>query len=137
MGHARLLSPGEIDALLSGATVYRSAVSVTATPAEQSMTWTTPRGDILSADAGDWIVSDGVDWWTVDAGVFADTYTRVTGDRYRKTALITAVRIVDAFAVSTLEGLATGAGGDWLARNPGGECWPITNEQFRRRYVAT
>jgi len=132
----RSLSDKDAAALLSAARTYRSAITVTASRTTDSVQWRTTRGDTLQAAAGDWILHDGTgDKWSVDAAVFADTYASLGGDRYRKTATIQAVRIDEPFTVSTLEGTASGAAGDWLARGPRGECWPIPAEQFSRRYV--
>jgi hypothetical protein len=40
----------------------------------------------------------------------------------------------EQFTLQTLEGLATGAPGDWLVRNPSGECWPVPADVFESRY---
>ncbi len=135
----RALSPADIDSLLSSGVSYRSAITVTAAQATEEMVWSTARGDALRAAVGDMVLYDsadpGGDRWTVAPDIFADTYVSIGGDQYRKTALVQAVQVSEPFSVQTLEGTATGAAGDWLARNPSGECWPITDEQFRRRYV--
>ena len=135
----RALSSSDIDAFLASAGVYHSTIVVSAVRVEQEMTWTTAAGDTLRAAVGDMHVADDStgDQWTVDADIFAATYTSVGGNQYRKTAPISGVQIAEPFSVSTLEGTATGAAGDWLVRNQTGECWPITDSVFRSRYMAS
>ena len=131
------LTDQEIQRLLADAREYRSTVVVRAEPVPDNQEWTTAHGDVLHADPGDWWVIDGDDRWSVAGPIFTDTYENVDGDRYRKVATITAVAIDHPFAVETLEGTATGQPGDWLVRNPSGECWPVPAEVFARRYGAT
>jgi hypothetical protein len=135
----RALSSSDIDALLASAGTYRSTIVVSATRAAQELVWSTGRGDTLHASVGDMVVSDAStgDRWSVDADVFAATYTCVGGDQFRKTAVIHAAQVDEPFSVSTLEGTATGESGDWLVRNPTGECWPVTDTVFRGRYVTS
>ncbi|WNG81143.1 hypothetical protein C6A86_023585 [Mycobacterium sp. ITM-2016-00316] len=133
MAHA--LSPTEIQRLLDGAHSFRSRLQVRAVRVLEESEWRTTHGEVLHAQAGDWWVIDGDDRWSVADDVFANTYEQLDGDHYRKTATVTAARIRDAFALQTLEGLAAGEPGDWLVRNPSGECWPVTSDVFKRRYV--
>ena len=135
----RALSSTDTDALLESAGTYRSTIVVSAMRAAQELEWTTAAGDTLRAAVGDMHFADDSsgDQWTVDSDVFAATYTHVGGNQYRKTAPISAVQMDEPFSVSTLEGTATGAAGDWLVRNQTGECWPITDAVFRSRYVAS
>ncbi len=130
------LTEQEIHHLLAEAREYRSNVVVRAEPVTEQQEWTTAHGDVLHADEGDWWVIDGEDRWSVAGPIFTDTYENVEGDMYRKVATINAVKIDRPFAVDTLEGIATGQPGDWLVRNPSGECWPVPAEVFARRYEA-
>lgn len=131
---SRTLTSADIEHLLADAHSYRSRVIVRATKAPADSEWTTSHGDVLHASAGDWWVNDGDDRWSVAGDIFRDTYEHLDGDNYRKTAIVTAAVVDRAWAVQTLEGLATGRQGDWLVRNPSGECWPVTAEVFERRY---
>lgn len=131
---AQPLSADDVADRLAGAQTYASTVVVTAVRVTEDAQWTTARGDRLVAHAGDWWVSDGDDTWSVLDEVFAATYEPVDGEHFRKTATISAVRVDHPFAVRTLEGIATGESGDWLARNPSGECWPISADVFQKRY---
>lgn len=109
--------------------------SVHATQLDAPRTWQTDRGDELTGVAGDWLLSDGTNQWTVADAVFRATYRRRADGRYEKHATILAVRAGAEIAIPTLEGTATAHDGDWIARNPSGECWPITDEVFRRSYL--
>lgn len=133
----RTLGPAEIDALLAGAAQFRSRLVVTATAVPGDRRWVTEGGDVLHAHAGDWWVVDGDKGWSVAEDVFAATYESVGGDRYRKTAAVTATQMDESFVIQTLEGSASGRAGDWLVRNPTGECWPIAADEFERRYTPT
>lgn len=128
------LSPDKLDALLAGGKTYGSVLVVRAVQVTEDSSWTTEQGDELNAHAGDWWVIDGDDRWSVTAGVFAATYEPVGDEGFRKTATVTAVQLDEPFAVDTLEGVATGAPGDWLVRNQTGECWPVPAAVFARRY---
>ena len=128
------LSTEELDDLLATGQTYGSVVVVRAVRVNEDTSWTTERGDPLSARAGDWWVIDGDDRWSVTADVFDATYESVGDDRFRKTPTVTAVQLNEPFAVQTLEGVATGAPGDWLVRNQTGECWPVGAKVFARRY---
>ncbi|WP_175616190.1 PGDYG domain-containing protein [Mycobacterium sp. GA-1841] len=132
---ARLLNLEEIDELLDGAGRYRSTIIVGAVQIQQESDWTTARGDPLQMAAGDWWVTDDRgDRWSVAADVFAQTYEQLPDGRYRKAAQVVATELTETVTVQTLEGLATAEPGDWLVRNPGGECWPVPAADFSRRY---
>lgn len=109
--------------------------SVQATQLDAPMSWRTDRGDELTGVTGDWVLTDGSNQWTVANAVFRATYRRRADGGYEKHATIRAVRAGTEIAVPTLEGTATAHDGDWIARNPSGECWPITDEVFRRSYL--
>ena len=131
---AQTLRPERLDALLATGQTYGSALVVQAVQVTEDSSWTTAHGDRLKARAGDWWVFDGDDRWSVTADVFAATYEAVGDEGFRKTATVTAVQVDEPFAVDTLEGVATGAPGDWLVRNQTGECWPVPADVFARRY---
>lgn len=128
------LTDTEIQSLLAQGRRYKSKLVVRAEQLMKETVWSTGAGDEMRGQAGDWKVADGNDQWTVAADVFDRTYTRVDGEYFRKEAAVLAVNVDHAFAVGTLEGLATGAAGDWLVQNPGGECWPVPASVFERHY---
>lgn len=133
----RTLSAADIDELFTAAKRWRSRVAVRAIRVEHASDWTTSRGDVLHANAGDWWVIDGDDRWSVVDSIFRETYRRVDDDQFQKIAAVTAVPMSEAFTVATLEGPASGGPGDWLLRNASGECWPVTRAEFERRYEQT
>jgi hypothetical protein len=128
------LTEAIIARLLADGREYRSKVIVEATEVGDDTEWTTSHGDVLHAATGDWWVIDGDDRWSVAGDIFQATYERVGDGRFRKTASVTAVAVGEPFVVQTLEGLATGVPGDYLVRNPSGECWPVPADVFERRY---
>lgn len=128
------LGTAELDGLLAGGRSYLSVAMVRARRLTEELGWTTANGDRLHAVAGDWLLSDGSDEWTVTNDVFTASYRALGDGSYQKTATVTAVQLDEPFAVDTLEGVATGAAGDWLVRNPTGESWPIPAATFAKRY---
>lgn len=131
----RTLGDDEVAALLEQARWFRSTATVHAVRLTDEHRWTTAAGDELVGAAGDWLLSEGDDTWTVAADVFAATYEPVADGIYRKVALVQAAQLAEDVEVITLEGIATAGPGDWLARNPGGDVWPIPAEVFADRYV--
>ncbi|WP_282848213.1 hypothetical protein [Microbacterium oxydans] len=124
----------DIDGYLANARSYRSLLSVKAEKLGHAATWTAPGGIVLNALPGDWSVSDDETTWTVAAHIFDETYERVSHDRYRKTATVVARRLEEHVVIATIEGLVQAHEGDWLVRNPGGDAWPVSAEEFDRRY---
>ena len=123
-----------IDVLASHGRRYRSKITVTAEPVTVVSIWASTTGDQLRARAGDWWVCDGADRWSVDGEIFARTYVRIGGDRYRKVAAVTAAVISEPLTVPTLEGVVSGSPGDYLVGNPGGDVWVIPAAVFTARY---
>lgn len=91
----------------------------------------------LSAQAGDWLVTDGSESWPVEAALFIATYEQTDDGQYVKVASVKAVRMKEDFQVNTLEGAANGAEGDWLCQGAHGELWPICNQRFIATYLVT
>ena len=119
---------------LEGAPSYRSRLIVTAERLTEKMTWQTGSESNLTAQPGDWLVSDGVSSWTVAADVFAATYRELCNGRFTKTAVVTARQLPAKATIPTLEGPATAEAGDWVVCNPGGDAWPVPLDEFERRY---
>lgn len=67
--------------------------------------------------AGDWIVRNGDDTYTVDAGVFARTYEPAGGVEYRKVSVVWAERQTSEGKIQTLEGSTDYSAGDYLVYN--------------------
>ncbi len=109
--------------------------------APQTMEIVTPSGDVLTAQKGDYIVSeidDPDNRWVVNAKIFEETYKIVRPGRGVKTAITYLVPLTDVtggdedqeVTISSLEGSETVRAGDWyLARGVKGEIWPYPKEK--------
>lgn len=121
-----------------GASCYVSIGRVKARKLDEDLRWRTEDGSRLQAKAGDWVLTDADDpsagLWTVGHSVFSATYEEVGPGTYRKTVHVRAVRLEKDAIVETLEGEVSTPAGDWLVTNPTGESWPVTTEEFARRY---
>lgn len=93
-------------------------------------------GAMQSCKAGDWVVDNQGDIYTVDQHSFAKTYTEISPGRYVKTAKVWAIRAQSAGVISTKEGETHYGAGDWLvyndeARNDG---YAMSAERFASLY---
>jgi len=105
---------------------YRKTAKVRATRLAAPLSWTTPAGSVMAAAAGDWLLEGrGGRRWSVQAEIFAATYSQVAGGFYVKSALTLLVGMSEEFLVYTLEGVGAGAAGDFLAFGPAGEMFPV------------
>jgi hypothetical protein len=88
------------------------------------------------AKAGDWLVDNGGDVYTVDAEVFARTYREVARGAYVKAAPVWAECATAAGSVPTKEGATAYAAGDWLVSNgeDGSDAYAITAGKFEALY---
>jgi hypothetical protein len=68
-------------------------------------------------NAGDFIVQNGDDTYTVAADVFVRTYKRVSGAEYRKTGTVWAEQRTEAGSIRTKEGTTNYAPGDYVVYN--------------------
>jgi len=109
-----------------GAGTYRKTAKVRATRLDAPLTWITAAGSVMVAATGDWVLENEAGRrWSVKAEIFAATYSVAGGGFYVKSALTQLVRMSEEFVVHTLEGLAAGAAGDFLAFGPAGEMYPV------------
>ncbi|MGV0643095.1 hypothetical protein ABQE44_06770 [Mycolicibacterium sp. XJ2546] len=115
---------------------FRRTGQVVAEQRDSAWTWTTGSGEIMRAEAGDWAVRDaeGGDWWSVRDDIFRDTYQHIGGDRWQRRGVVKARPAEDGETVTTLEGPARAAYGDWVVQGEQGEQWVMPGEQFTRRY---
>jgi hypothetical protein len=67
--------------------------------------------------AGDWIVQNGEDTYTVDADVFSRTYRLVGGSEYRKVGTVWAEKQVAPGTIPTKEGSTAFEPGDYVVYN--------------------
>ena len=89
------------------------------------------------AKAGDWIVDNDGDVYTVDADVFARTYRPTGPGAYVKTTPIWAERAQSAGSVKTKEGATHYDAGDYLVSNnsDGSDQYAIEASKFESMYV--
>ncbi|HEY7053284.1 MAG TPA: hypothetical protein VH496_14295 [Mycobacterium sp.] len=116
---------------------YRRLGEVTAEKREDAWTWRTKSGEVMSAQPGDWAVTDDAgSERSVAAGVFESTHEKVAKDRYRRSGTVWARRAARREVVATLEGDVIANPGDWVVRGAQGEQWPVPDAQFRASYEA-
>jgi hypothetical protein len=114
---------------------YRRVGVVTAEQRSQPWTWTSDSGHEMRAGPGDWRVhDDGGRSWSVRDDIFRATYERVGEGTWRRTGFVSARPARNGEDVPTLEGTAAAGCGDWIVRGERGEQWPVSAEDFARRY---
>jgi hypothetical protein len=114
---------------------YHRRGEVTAKKRDHSWTWHTTAGEVMTAQPGDWAVTDDAgSERSVAAGVFESTHEQVAPDRYRRSGTVCARRATEQEVVSTLEGDVMANAGDWVVRGAKGEQWPVSDAKFRASY---
>jgi hypothetical protein len=90
------------------------------------------------AKAGDWLVDNDGDVYTVDADAFARTYRQTGPGTYAKTTPIWAQRAERGGSVKTQEGSTQYEAGDYLVSNDedGSDAYAISAAKFDELYVA-
>jgi hypothetical protein len=115
---------------------FRRTGIVTAERRAESWSWTTASGETMTADAGDWAVSDDDgSSWSVRDDIFRNTYAKVDANRWQRTGLVTARRANTGEIVRTLEGPVAATSGSWVVRGEQGEQWVVPAEKFASNYV--
>ncbi|MDT7765706.1 MAG: hypothetical protein QOC63_5126 [Mycobacterium sp.] len=66
--------------------------------------------------------------------IFRATYERVGEGLWRRTGFVSARPASNGEDVSTLDGTTVAAQGAWIVRGERGEQWPVSAEEFARRY---
>jgi hypothetical protein len=86
--------------------------------------------------AGDWLVDNQGECYTVNRESFAKTYTRVSAGRYRKTSEVWAVAASESGAIVTKEGRTTYGIGDYLVSNSadGSDSYAVDKASFEANY---
>ena len=86
--------------------------------------------------AGDWIVRNGEDTYTVDAESFASTYREIAPGRYTKVGPVWARAATTDGAVETKEGRTSYRRGDMLVSNreDGSDAYAMSAERFAQLY---
>ena len=114
---------------------YQRRGEVTAQKRDHGWTWRTASGEVMTAQPGDWAVTDDSgSERSVAAGVFESTHEQVAPHRYRRSGTVLARQAIRREVVSTLEGDVIANAGDWIVRGAQGEQWPVPDAQFRASY---
>jgi hypothetical protein len=89
------------------------------------------------AKAGDWLVDNEGDVYTVDGEVFARTYRQVGPGAYVKSTPVWAARAPQAGSVRTMEGVTRYEAGDYVVSNTpdGSDEYAMPAEKFERLYT--
>lgn len=114
---------------------FRRCGVVTARRLDAPVTWETA-GQELHGQAGDWLVTSeaGAERTVADAQ-FRRTHEHLTGNVWRRTGEVEAVRVEIPTRVDTLEGPVLAQAGEWLLRADDGSRWPVADDVFRRSYL--
>lgn len=93
-------------------------------------------GDTQRAAAGDWLVDNGGDVYTVAAQTFERTYEQIGPGRWIKSAPVWAEQAEQAGSVATQEGRTHYEAGDWLVSNgeDGSDAYAISAAKFEQLY---
>ncbi|MFT4127134.1 MAG: hypothetical protein QM662_13015 [Gordonia sp. (in: high G+C Gram-positive bacteria)] len=119
----------------TGWRTFRRRGEVDAVQLEEGWTWTTDDGGEMSAQPGDWRVTDDAgSVRSVAAHVFAKSYARIGPGRYRRVGVFRAREVVGDEVIETLEGPAAAHPGDWVVEGSAGEQWPVPGEKFAQSY---
>lgn len=129
------LSQTEACQLAASGAEYRSIVTVQARQLDAPQEWTSRSGSLLRGQAGDWVLLDDSDEWTITDSAFVATYRQRADGSWEKPSTVRAIRIDGPVDVETPEGISHGGQGDWLVTGRGAGAWPITARAFARRYV--
>lgn len=93
-------------------------------------------GGDQTCKAGDWVVDNDGDTYTVDGEVFDRTYREVRRGLFRKTTEVWARMAGESGEIRTREGLTTFRAGDYLVFNDPEEedGWAVAPEKFEELY---
>ena len=93
-------------------------------------------GGVQTCKAGDWIVNNGGDVYTVDRATFERTYRQVEAGTYVKTTPVWAEVAREAGSVQTKEGVTRYRAGDYLVFNEeqGGDAYAVSADKFEAMY---
>lgn len=122
---------------LARRTYYPRPAPVRAVRARERQSWTTEHGDVMAAEPGDMIVSDGENRWSVKADVFSRTYRPVEGaDMWTKSAPIQVEIARVETRIQTLEGPQTVPAGYAIVHGVDGELYSMSPERLAERYTS-
>jgi hypothetical protein len=93
-------------------------------------------GGVQRCKAGDWVVNNDGDVYTVDGETFERTYRQVSAGRYVKITPVWARVAPEAGSVKTKEGVTHYRAGDYLVFNEqnGGDAYAVSADKFEAMY---
>jgi hypothetical protein len=93
-------------------------------------------GGVQTCKAGDWIVENNGEVYTVDRDTFGHTYRQTSPGRYRKISPVWAERQDEAGSVKTKEGVTHYTGGAYLVSNDaeGTDVYAVAGATFEAMY---
>ena len=93
-------------------------------------------GGVQRCKAGDWIVNNGGDVYTVDRGTFERTYRQVDAGMFVKSTPVWAEVALEKGCVQTKEGETHYLAGDYLVFNEqqGGDGYAVSAAKFEAMY---
>ncbi len=93
-------------------------------------------GDVQAARAGDWLVNNNGNVYTIDRKVFERTYTIQSPGVYQKTGLVWARKAEIDGKIKTTSGFTSFKAGDMIAFNDENELdgWAMSSAEFDRLY---
>jgi hypothetical protein len=113
---------------------YERVGTVSAKRSRNPWKWTTASGKTADALAGDWEVRDGGQSWSVRNDIFHLSYRHKHEDKWERRGTVLARPARPGETIHTLEGPITADDGDFVVQGDRGEQWPVTSDEFRRRY---
>lgn len=93
-------------------------------------------GGTQTCKAGDWVIDNNGNIYTIDAGVFEKTYRHVTNGQYEKPVTIFAEKADQDGSIKTKEGVTHYKSGDYLVYNDQGrkDGYAMSEKEFNRMY---
>ena len=86
--------------------------------------------------AGDWLVNNNGDCYTIDKDSFSKTYEKVAPGQYVKSAPVWAYQVMQPGRVKTKEGFTEYESGDYIVSNDleGADSYAVSKEKFEAMY---
>ena len=93
-------------------------------------------GSMQKCKAGDWLINNDDDIYTIDKNVFENTYRKIEDGKYVKTTPIWGEQATKDGSVNTKEGKSHYNAGDYLVSNneDGTDAYCISAEKFTKMY---
>ena len=97
--------------------------------------WRLPSGEEMLGDAGDWRVTDSAgNLRTITDAEFQSSHAQLDDGQWQRVGTFRAWQVREAVVLRTKEGRAVARPEDWVVEGPGGERWPVSDQQFAQSY---